>query len=206
MEIKKSFFNLCAGAIITILLSCAPQSLYAKKSRPEVSPTRGKILWANTCSRCHSLPSPDKLSKKHWHVSIAHMRVRAQLTGEEAQDILAFLTGNDPSDEDKKLNLPTPIPPEKNGNSYVQTSTKTSGSSIYNDHCSVCHGSSTKPGIPGAPSLHDANVLLAKSVSDILEIVKQGKGAMPPRGGNPQLTDNELKAAIEYMRSVASKK
>ena len=31
----------------------------------------------------------------------------------------------------------------------------------------------------------------------------KGKGAMPPRGGHPNLSDSDIKAAVEYMESVA---
>ncbi len=51
----------------------------------------GAELWAQTCIRCHNLRSPKTLSDAQWEVAMAHMRVRANLTGEEQRKILAFL-------------------------------------------------------------------------------------------------------------------
>jgi len=55
---------------------------------------RGAQAWANNCSRCHNMRDPKELRDDQWRAAIAHMRVRAGLTGQEARDVLAFLEGS----------------------------------------------------------------------------------------------------------------
>ena len=69
----------------------------------------------------------------------------------------------------------------------------------------MCHGS----GMGGAPKFGDAaaweariakgiDVLYANAINGF-----RGKGIMPPRGGNKNLTDDEVKAAVDYMVHAA---
>ncbi len=52
---------------------------------------RGAKAWADTCARCHNMRDAKSLRDDQWRPAIAHMRVRAGLTGKEADDVLAFL-------------------------------------------------------------------------------------------------------------------
>jgi cytochrome c5 len=76
------------------------------------------------------------------------------------------------------------------------------GQQVYQASCAVCHGA----GIAGAPKLGDkgqwaariakgADTLYASAVNG----VQGSAGVMPPRGGNPALSDAELRAAVDYM-------
>ena len=51
----------------------------------------GAQLWALNCGHCHNIRSPSSYSDAQWDVVMLHMRVRANLTAEEHQQILAFL-------------------------------------------------------------------------------------------------------------------
>ena len=51
----------------------------------------GAQLWADTCMRCHSLRPPTQFSNNEWQIIVHHMRVRADLTGEEEREILSFI-------------------------------------------------------------------------------------------------------------------
>ncbi len=67
-----------------IISSCSTnKNLIAQKS--------GAQLWGEACIRCHNTPSPDTFSDVDWDVAVMHMRVRAQLTEEEALKIAEFL-------------------------------------------------------------------------------------------------------------------
>lgn len=52
---------------------------------------RGAQTWADNCARCHNMRNASELRDDQWRAAIAHMRVRANLTGAEARDVLAFL-------------------------------------------------------------------------------------------------------------------
>lgn len=52
---------------------------------------RGAKAWVNNCASCHNLRPAQDLRDDQWRVVVAHMRVRADLTGQEARDILKFL-------------------------------------------------------------------------------------------------------------------
>lgn len=52
---------------------------------------RGAEAWENNCARCHKMREPGEFPDRLWRPIVAHMRVRAGLTGEEARAILKFL-------------------------------------------------------------------------------------------------------------------
>lgn len=52
---------------------------------------RGAKAWAHNCGRCHNLREAGDLTDEQWEVSVTHMQVRANLPGEMARDIAAFL-------------------------------------------------------------------------------------------------------------------
>jgi len=51
----------------------------------------GEELWTMNCQRCHNIRTPTMYSGAQWDVIVHHMRVRANITGEEQRAILEFL-------------------------------------------------------------------------------------------------------------------
>ena len=77
-----------------------------------------------------------------------------------------------------------------------------SGESIYNSVCKTCH----ETGLVGAPIIGDKAAWaprLAEGEAAVLAFATNGKNSMPARGGAPDLTDEELKAAVDYLTSKA---
>lgn len=76
------------------------------------------------------------------------------------------------------------------------------GKSIYDTSCAACHTA----GVAGAPKTGDkaawAPRLKAGNAALVATAIK-GKGAMPPKGGNMSLSDDDIKAAVEYLVSRA---
>lgn len=72
------------------------------------------------------------------------------------------------------------------------------GKTMYDTACIACHAQ----GVGGAPKFGD-KVAWADRVKDglphLVEEVIKGKGAMPPKGGRPDASDADIKAAVEYM-------
>lgn len=69
---------------------------------------------------------------------------------------------------------------------------------IVAEVCAGCHGS----GVLGAPKIGDAGSWAKANAAGLDAMVQNainGKGAMPPRGGNPALSDEQIKAAVENM-------
>lgn len=76
------------------------------------------------------------------------------------------------------------------------------GKSIFNKTCALCHATGVagapKPGDTAdwGPRIAQGNDLLYKHA---MEGFTGAKGMMPARGGNTALTDDEVKAAVDYM-------
>jgi len=78
--------------------------------------------------------------------------------------------------------------------------TPRSGEQTVRQICSACHGA----GLFGAPRIGNADAWSARlraagSVDGLLASAANGKNSMPPRGGAAELSDAELRAAIESM-------
>ncbi len=72
------------------------------------------------------------------------------------------------------------------------------GKTVFDTACTACHGT----GVAGAPKSGDkaAWAPRLKAGNDALYTAAlKGKGAMPPKGGNPALPDEDIKAAVDYM-------
>jgi cytochrome c5 len=71
------------------------------------------------------------------------------------------------------------------------------GKALYEKSCVLCHGA----GVAGAPKFGDKAAwapYVATGIDTMLKVAISGKGAMPPRGASTA-TDDELRAAIQYM-------
>ncbi len=73
-----------------------------------------------------------------------------------------------------------------------------SAEALYNAICKACHAA----GVAGAPKTGDKAAWaprIATGSAAMLKSVISGKNAMPPRAGDASLSDDELKAAVEYL-------
>jgi cytochrome c5 len=78
------------------------------------------------------------------------------------------------------------------------------GHSVFNKVCSLCHavGAAGAP-IPGNKDEWGPRIAQGKDVlyKHALEGFTGKKGVMPPRGGSTTLTDDDVKAGVDYMVS-----
>jgi len=51
----------------------------------------GEELWSNNCLRCHNIRPPTMYGNAQWDVIVHHMRLRANITGQEQRAIVEFL-------------------------------------------------------------------------------------------------------------------
>ncbi|MGV8894195.1 MAG: c-type cytochrome [Burkholderiaceae bacterium] len=77
------------------------------------------------------------------------------------------------------------------------------GEQIYTSTCVACHGA----GVLGAPKLGDKALWgprIAQGMDTLHTNAINGIRMMPPKGGNANLKDEDVKAAVDYMVSKAS--
>ena len=88
----------------------------------------------------------------------------------------------------------------------------THGAQVFAGTCSSCHGPDAK-GLPGlGKDLTTSTFVKGLTDEQLLAFVKTGRPAsdpanttgvdMPPRGGNPALTDKDLTDAIAFIRTI----
>jgi len=81
------------------------------------------------------------------------------------------------------------------------------GEKVYAQTCIACHGANGKGAIPGVSDFTKADGPLAKSDDTLFASIRDGLVtpgkplSMPPKGGNPSLSDEEIRAVLEYLRS-----
>lgn len=74
------------------------------------------------------------------------------------------------------------------------------GKSVYDASCQACHAA----GVAGAPKVGDKAAWaprLGAGAAALQASAIKGKNAMPPKGGNASLSDDDVKAAVDYMVS-----
>lgn len=84
----------------------------------------------------------------------------------------------------------------------ISAEAATVGKQLYDRACMACHAA----GVAGAPKpgvQADWARYLDQGLDGMLQVAIKGKGAMPPRGGAANATDEQLRLAIEYMLTGA---
>jgi len=82
------------------------------------------------------------------------------------------------------------------------------GQERYEETCIACHGDNGKGTMPGMPDFTSSKGPLRKGNSQLLESIQNGVNrpgadiAMPPMGGNPDLTEDDLRDILSYMRKA----
>ena len=74
------------------------------------------------------------------------------------------------------------------------------GAATFQKACVACH----MTGAAGAPKLEDKAAWaprIAQGKDALYTSALKGKGAMPPKGGQMQLSDDEIMAAVDYVVS-----
>jgi cytochrome c len=84
------------------------------------------------------------------------------------------------------------LPPETNSGSVSK------GEKLYDASCKLCHATDTM----GAPKVGDAKAweaVMKKGADKVLVNAIKGTGGMPPKGGNMDLSDSDIKEIVDYM-------
>ena len=79
------------------------------------------------------------------------------------------------------------------------------GKEVYDSVCTACHQS----GVLNAPKFGDTAAwkkLIAEGADALAKEAIKGIRQMPPKGGNPALSDLEVRRAVVYMANAAGAK
>ena len=79
------------------------------------------------------------------------------------------------------------------------------GSEVFGEVCTACH----TPGALGAPKFGDKAAWgprIKQGYQTLIQHAENGIRQMPPRGGNPDLTDVEIARAVAYMANAGGAK
>ena len=199
-RINRKTIKMMVGVVASLLVSGALSSSVQAFDYPVPGDfALGAQQWADSCTRCHNLRGPAELRDDQWITTMFHMRLRAGLTGEETRNILTFIQASNNS-------LPGGSPTKASLIDANGTNAQ-SGKAIYDQTCIACHGANGKGAIPGVPDLTDSNGRLSQPDDVLLINVVRGLQssgspmAMPPKGGNPELSEADIRAVIEYLHS-----
>lgn len=94
-----------------------------------------------------------------------------------------------------------PIGTVKVANKEAAGGAARSGEEVYKAACAACHTA----GVLNAPKLEKADwdSRISKGMDGLMASTINGLNSMPPRGGNPDISDEELSNAIVYMTGQA---
>jgi len=164
--------------------------------------SRGAKVWSNNCGRCHNIRDARELRDDQWFSTAFHMRMRAGLTGQETRDAIAFLVAtNKPH---RKSIFAAKV-------SASSGAGKSDGQAIYNQTCIACHGGDGKGALPGAPDFTNPKGALSKNDAVLIKHITEGfqspgsPMAMPAKGGNTDLTVEDMRAVLAHLRKQFGK-
>ncbi len=186
-----------ASYVMVPVMAIAMASVSVAADFPEAGDfSSGSRLWAENCGRCHHVRNPRDLRDDQWITTTFHMRLRAGLTGAETRDILTFLqASNTVATAGPALSTNAPEPAR-------------SGEEIYGQTCVACHGADGKGALPGVPDFSSAAGPLGKSDEILQQNITLGfqspgsSMAMPPKGGNPELSESAVASVLRYLREA----
>lgn len=197
-KIRGQLVKLSSAGLILLASSYSASSFAA--DYPEAGNfSEGSKVWAENCNRCHNMRGPKELRDDQWITTAFHMRIRAGLTGQEMRDVITFLQGS---------NTKTVAA----GSTHVvaKLSKGTTGKETYEKTCIACHAADGKGAFPGTPDFTDSAGALSKSDDVLINHITNGfqsagsPMAMPPKGGNPSLTEKDIKAVLKHIREAFS--
>jgi mono/diheme cytochrome c family protein len=167
----------------------------------------GAQTWADTCDRCHNMRDPKEFRDDQWRSIVSHMRVRGGLTGQEARDVLAFLQQANNVAVVPVVTASTATPAAAASGPAGESASEGDGQAIYAQTCIACHGADGKGAIPGVPDFTAKAGPLSKSDAELVKNISEGFQspgsfmAMPAKGGNAALTEDDVRAVLAYLRS-----
>lgn len=73
------------------------------------------------------------------------------------------------------------------------------GGEVFRRNCEACHGGWGGYGAPGTGNYDAWRPSLKRGPEEMFAAVRDGRSSMPPRGGNPTLSDEDLRRAVQWL-------
>jgi mono/diheme cytochrome c family protein len=161
---------------------------------------QGARTYGAMCGRCHNPRSPLERSDRDWVVIINHMRVRANLTGKESRNVLAFLqaTNTDPSvpagagAEGPSLRHG---PPSDDPEAIAQGRQMVTAKACVGCHVVGETGGSLGPSLNGVVEGRGADYVRKKLANPVFD----NAASMMPNFG---LTEEQIEAMLAYLATL----
>jgi cytochrome c5 len=192
---------LIGAALLALALPTAAQP--ANASGGERS---GKQVVDAVCAACHTKGAsgaPQIGDSKAWG-----KRAAQGLTGLTRHALAGIRKmpahGGNPAVSDLEISRAVTYMVNRSGGRWVEPASakdladERGGEQVVKGQCVSCH----QTGVGGAPKIGDRQAWVARlshGVDPLVRSAIRGHGGMPPRGGQANLTDAELRAAILYM-------
>lgn len=187
--------------IISLLFSSGLLTITHAADYPEAGNfSDGSKVWAENCNRCHNMRGPKELRDDQWISTSFHMRMRAGLTGQETRDVITFLQASN-----------TKTVAAGSMQVVAATSKGETGAETYKKTCVACHSANGKGAFPGTPDFTSSGGALSKADDELIANITNGfqssgsPMAMPPKGGNPNLSVDDVEAVLKYIREAFGK-
>lgn len=171
----------------------------------------GKDVFDTVCAACHTTGAegaPKIGDSKDW--SNRASQGLSSLTLHALEGIRKMPAhGGHPELSDLEIARAVTYMVNRSGGNWVEPASakelaaERSGEQIVKEVCAKCH----EEGVEGAPKIGDVEAWVQRIKQGLDHAVRSaghGHGGMPPRGGQANLTDNELRSAILYMYNPAS--
>ena len=100
--------------------------------------------------------------------------------------------GYEMSDVSPAYSTTRDLPPE------VEDKSISKAEKMYNDSCKLCHATDSM-GAPAVGSVGSWDAVMVKGLDKVVHNAVAGMGGMPPKGGNMDLSDADVKEIVEFM-------
>jgi cytochrome c5 len=193
--------SLTAAAVLALAMPVASQPAHAQG--PERS---GKEVVQAVCAGCHATGAngaPRIGDQKAW--SRRASQGLTSLTRNALEGIRRMPShGGNPGLTDLEIGRAVAYMVNQSGGRWVEPATakdlatERGGEQVVKSQCVKCH----EEGLRGAPRIGDREAWIPRMKQGLDYLVRsaiRGHGGMPPRGGQANLTDSEIRAAVLYM-------
>lgn len=136
----------------------------------------------------HAINGFNTMPAKGGNISLSDDAVKAAVD---------YMIGKESTSQDTGAQMQTAAATEQTAADVAATDSA-AGQGTYDVFCSVCHAA----GVAGAPKWGDAEAWqprIAQGIETLYQHSINGLNAMPAKGGNAALSDDDVKAAVDYM-------